>query len=158
MRPLTLFALLAALTAAGTAWAHGNDGRDFNAALRGALGGPENASGKVKFRQPEDEQQIVYLGVRVRGLLPDHSYYLQRATDPVVDDDCTGTNWLTLGYGLDTATVDTDSRGKGRALFWRDLAAVPEGTQFDIHFRVTDAADTNVIVLQSRCYQFTVRR
>jgi hypothetical protein len=157
MRLVMLFALLAALTAAGTGWADGNEGRNFNAVLLPAPGGPENGSGKVKFRQPRDEFQIVELGVRLRHLLPDHSYYLQRATDAVVDDDCTGTNWLTLGYGPDPATIDTDERGKGRAELWRDLSALPEGSRFDIHFRVTDAG-TGAVVLQSPCYQFTVLR
>jgi hypothetical protein len=157
MRLLTLFALLAALPAAGAAWATENDGRDFNAVLRAGPGGPEHASGKVKFRQPEDEQQIVYLGVKVRHLVPNHGYYLERATDPA-DGNCTGTNWLMLGYGPNPVTLDTDRLGKARDLFWRDLGGVPEGTSFDIHFRVTDAADRSVIVLESPCYQFTVRR
>jgi hypothetical protein len=157
MRLVMLFVLLAALTAAGTGWADGNEGRNFKAVLLPAPGGPEGGVGKVKFRQPRDELQIVELGVRVRRLLPDQSYYLQRATDAVVDGDCTGTNWLTLGHGLDPATIDTNDRGKGRAELSRDLSAVPEGSRFDIRFRVTDAV-TNAVVLQSPCYQFTVLR
>jgi hypothetical protein len=38
---------------------------------------------------------------------------------------------------------------------FRDLAAAPTGSQFDIHFRVIDAV-TSAPVLQSSCYRFTV--
>ena len=48
-------------------------------------------------------------------------------------------------------------RGLGRADLFRDLVAVPLGTEFDIHFRVIDAA-TSAVVLQSGCYQFVVSR
>jgi hypothetical protein len=154
MRLLTLFALLAALTAAGTAWAHDDEGRNFEARLGPAMG-VEDGAGKVRFRQPRDENKIVYLYVRVRGLLPNNSYYLQRATDTVVDDVCTGTNWLTLGQGLVQAPIGSDRRGKGRALLWRDLGFLPEGTRFDIHFRVIDAT-TSAVILESGCHQFTV--
>jgi hypothetical protein len=150
---LTFLVLLATLTAAGTAWAI--ETRNFNAVLQPAAAGPENGFGTVKFRQPEDENKIVYLKVRVEGLLPNHGYYLQRATDAAVDDDCTGTNWLTLGRGLVPVAIETDDTGQGRAVLFRDLAAVPEGTRFDIHFRVVDAI-TNAVVLVSDCHQFTV--
>jgi hypothetical protein len=153
MRLLTLFALLAALTAAGAAWAH-DDGRNFNARLWPAAG-LDDGAGKVKFRQPRDEDTIINLYVRVRRLLPNNSYYLQRATDTVVDDVCTGTNWLTLGRGPDPGPIETNARGKGRAALWRELVGVPEGTQFDIHFRVIDAT-TSAVVLESGCHQFTV--
>ena len=109
----------------------------------------------MKFRQPNDVEKIVYLNVSVRNLTPNHSYYLQRATDTSVDDDCTGTNWLTLGRGLTPVAITTDDRGTGRAQLFRDLAAFPAGMQFDIHFRVIDA-DTTAVVLESGCYQFTV--
>jgi hypothetical protein len=158
MRLLTLFALLAALTVAGAAAAddEGPDrsGRNFNAALAPPADGPADASGKVEFRQPMDADKIVYLGVRVR-LLPDRSYYLERAVDTTVDGVCTGTNWLTLGHGPVPAAIPTNHWGSGRAALFRDLAAVPTGLQHDIRFRVIDAA-TSGVVLQSRCYQFTV--
>ncbi len=51
----------------------------------------------------------------------------------------------------------TNEMGTGRANLFRDLAAVPLGMQLDIHFRVFDAA-TTAVVLQSACYQFTVRQ
>jgi hypothetical protein len=130
---------------------------NFNASLRPAGGGPDEGAGLVKFRQPKDEDKIVYLEVRVRELVPNHSYYLQRATDSIVDDNCTGTNWLTLGEGPVPEAITTDEEGNGREDMFRDLAAIPEGMQFDIHFRVIDAV-TSAVVLESRCYQFTVRR
>lgn len=155
MRLLTVFALLAALAAASTAWAH-DEGRNFNARLEPAAG-LDDGAGKVKFQQPRDEEQIVNLYVRVRRLLPNHSYYLQRAVDTVVDDVCTGTNWLTLGQGPVPDPIETNARGKGRAALWRDLSALPEGTQFDIHLRVIDVM-TSEVVLVSGCHQFTVLR
>jgi hypothetical protein len=109
----------------------------------------------VKFRQPNDADKIVYLGTWVRGLLPSHDYLLQRAVDTTLDGNCTSTAWLTLGKGLAPQAITTDARGTGRELLFRDLAAIPTGTQFDIHFRLVDAA-TGAPVLASGCYRFTV--
>jgi hypothetical protein len=155
MRLLKLFALLATLTAAAVAAAQADPGRQLQAVLRPAAAGPDKGFGLVKFRQPKDENKIVYLDVWVRDLAPNHNYSLQRATDSNVNDDCTGTNWLTLGKGLVPAAIATDDRGTGRAALFRDLAAAPIGMEFDIHFRVIDAITAGV-VLESGCYQFTV--
>ncbi len=164
MRLLKLFALFATLTAAAAAAAQADPGPpwgpetpNFNleVVLRPAAGGPDNGFGLVKFRQPNDANKIVLLDVWVRDLLPNHGYRLQRAVDTNVDDQCTGTNWLTLGQGLAPAAIATDDRGTGRAALFRDLAAVPTGVEFDIHFRVIDEA-TSAVVLASGCYQFTV--
>ena len=166
MRVLKLLALLAALSSAAAAAAQADVGPpwgpetphfNLQAILRPAAGGPDDGFGLVKFRQPNDADKIVYLDVSVRSLAPNHSYYLQRATDTTVDDDCTGTNWLTLGRGLTPAAIMTDDRGTGRAQLFRNLAAVPAGMQFDIQFRVIDAA-TSAVVLESGCYEFTVSR
>jgi hypothetical protein len=156
MRLLMLVTLLAALTAAGAAWAHGQqDGRNFNAVLQPAPGTPQDGSGMVKFRQAEDEDWIAYLHVRLQDLLPHHSYYLERATDEPADDDCTGSNWLKLGQlSLGPVPIGTDETGNGPALLFRDLSAL-QGRHFDIHFRVKDAT-TDATVLVSDCYQFTV--
>jgi hypothetical protein len=91
----------------------------------------------------------------VRDLAPNHGFYLQRAVDTTVNDACTGTNWLTLGQGLVPAAIMTDETGTGRADLFRDLGAVAPGAEFDIYFRVIDAA-TSAVVLQSGCYQFVV--
>jgi len=111
--------------------------------------------GHVKFRQPNDADRIVYLDTWVRDLKPNTSYQLQRATDTAVNDDCTGTNWLTLGMGTTPAVITTDERGTGRADLFRNLGAFPIGSTFDIHFRVIEQA-TAAVVLESGCYQFVV--
>ena len=162
MRLLSLLALLAALTGAAAAYA--NPGSDpgnarFNLVIHLR---PENARaekgwGQVKFRQPQDEDRIVYLGVRVRNLAPNHAYSLQRATDTMVDGDCTGTNWLTLGQGTVPQPIATDAEGNAEAALFRDLAAVPVGTEFDVQFRLIDAG-TGAVVLHSGCDQFVVRQ
>jgi hypothetical protein len=121
--------------------------------LRDVSGG--QGFGHVKFRQPNDADKIVYLDTWVRDLAPNHSYLLQRAVDTVLDGNCTSTAWLTLGKGLVPQAITTDDRGIGREDLFRDLAAVPTGSQFDIHFRVIDAV-TSAPVLQSDCYRFTV--
>lgn len=161
-RAAGLAAAVAALTLLAAPALAGADGvsratPNFNleVILRPVAGGPDNGFGLVKFRQPKDAGKIVYLDVWVRNLAPNHSYSLQRATDSNVNDDCTGTNWLTLGQGLVPAGIATDERGTGRAELFRDLATVPLGMQFDIHFRVIDAV-TSAVVLESACYQFTV--
>jgi hypothetical protein len=111
--------------------------------------------GLVKFRQPKDGNRIVYLDTRVRGLSPNTSYLLQRAVDANVNDDCTGSGWLTLGKGSTPQAITTDASGNGQEALYRNLGATPVGTKFDIHFRVIDAA-TSAVVLTSGCYQFTV--
>ena len=131
------------------AW--GPETPDFN--LQVVLRG--QGFGLVKFRQPNDDQKIVYLDTWVRDLAPNTEYLLQRAVDLTVDDDCTSTAWLTLGRGLQAQSILTDAVGTGRAELFRDLAAFTAGSQFDIHFRVIDAG-TQAVVLESECYQFRV--
>jgi hypothetical protein len=158
MRLLKLFGLIATLTVAiattQPATADPTPPYNFDAVLEPADGG--SGSGEVKFRQPGDAREVVYLNTHVWRLLPDSSYRLQRATDLVVDNDCTGSNWLTLGRDNFTPqAIETNPSGNGRARLSRDLTGVPRGRQFDIHFRVIDAADA--VVLVSPCYQFTLR-
>ena len=162
MRLLKVVAVLAALAAITTvtiasARPSGPATPNFNleAILRPVTGGPDDGFGSVKFRQPKDADTIAYLGVWVRDLAPNHGYSLQRATDTTVNDDCVGTNWVTLGQGDAPQAITTDERGTGRADLFRNLAAIPLGTEFDIQFRVIDAT-TSAVVLASACYQYTV--
>lgn len=141
---------VAGLTAAPTFQAWGPETPQFN--LEVVLHG--DGFGLVKFRQPNDGETVVYLDTWVRDLAPNSAYRLQRAVDAIVDDDCTGGDWLTLGQGLTPAAIETDATGTGRAALWRAVPPVI-GTEFDIHFRVIDAA-TGAVVLQSECYQYTV--
>ncbi len=162
---VALLATLAMLTAATAVAAHADSGApswgpatpNFNlqVVLRPVAGATDSGFGLVKFRQPKDAEKIVYLDVWVRDLGPNHSYLLQRAVDTNVNDDCTGTSWLTLGQGLVPQAIATDETGTGRANLFRNLASIPLGTEFDIHFRVIDAA-TSAVVLESACYQYTV--
>jgi hypothetical protein len=138
---------------AGPPWGPETPPFNLEAILRAPAG--QDGFGLVKFRQPNDADRIVYLDVWVRDLAPNTDYVLQRAVDVTVDDNCTGTNWLTLGQGTTPQAITTDDRGTGRAALSRDLGAFAVGTTFDIHFRVLDAA-TNAVVLTSACYQFTV--
>ena len=155
---LKLVAVLAAVTtvsAVAAVAAQADSGANLQVILRPVGGAPDSGFGLVKFRQPKDADKIVNLDVWVRDLGPNHSYNLQRATDSNVNDECTGTNWLTLGQGLVPHAITTDETGTGRADLFRNLAAIPLGTQFDIQFRVIDA-ETSAVVLESACYQYTV--
>jgi len=111
--------------------------------------------GLVKFRQPNDDVLVVHLDTWVRDLAPNTSYLLQRAVDVNVDDNCTGTTWLTLGKGLQPQSITTDATGAGREELFRSVAAFPVGSEFDIHFRVIEE-QTSAVVLTSTCYQFTI--
>jgi hypothetical protein len=111
--------------------------------------------GLVRFRQPNDDVLIVHLDVWVSGLVPNTSYLLQRAVDTSVDDNCTGTAWLTLGRGLEPQSITTDATGEGREELFRSVAAFPVGSEFDIHFRVIEET-SGAVVLTSKCYQFTI--
>jgi hypothetical protein len=164
LRRFTLVAVIAALTVVPAAAAradavahHPGSERNFLALLRPVSGGPAHAFGVVLFRQPHDAENFVFLDVWTLGLAPNHSYSLQRATDSIVDGDCQGTNWLTLGRGVEPQAIETNEVGFGRAHLFRDLGEVPDGTQFDIQFRVIDSV-TQDIVLVSSCHQFTVSR
>jgi hypothetical protein len=150
---LTLLAVPAFAGAGGPATPNFN----LEVVLRPIADGPDGGFGLVKFRQPKDAEKRVLLGVWIRDLAPGRDYELQRATDPNVDDDCTGTNWLTLGRGTDPTTtkITTDESGTGRADLFRDLTTIPLGMEFDIQFRVVEAG-TSTPVLQSACYQFVV--
>ncbi len=147
------FALLVALTTVAVAAPNAN----LEVILRPVAGAPDGGFGLVKFRQPKDADKIVYLDVWVRDLTAEHSYNLQRATDTNVNNECTGTNWLTLGQGLVPAAITTDERGTGRADLFRNLSTIPLGAEFDIQFRVIDAV-TSAVVLESACYHYTVNQ
>ena len=164
MQLITVAALLALTTlavgatpadAVGPPWGPATPNFNLEVVLRPVAGAPDAGFGLVKFRQPKDADKIVYLDVWVRDLAADHSYNLQRATDTNVNDSCTGTNWLTLGQGLIPQAITTDDTGTGRAGLFRNLSTIALGTEFDIHFRVIDAA-TSAVVLESACYQYTV--
>jgi hypothetical protein len=154
---LLLLTALLALSGGIAAGASAQATPNFNleVILRPVTGGPDGGFGLVKFRQPNDADVIIHLDVWVRDLAPNHSFFLQRATDTNVNDDCAGTNWLTLGQGPVPQAITTDDRGTGRADLFRGLPASSVGTEFDIHFRVIDAV-TSAVVLESACYQFTV--
>ena len=128
--------------------------RNLEIILRGA------GFGHVKFRQPKDDATIIYLDTWVRDLEPNTNYQLQRATDLVIDDVCTGgttnpADWLTLGQGSIPKAITTDERGTGREALFRTLPLTLVGAVFDIHFRVVEQA-TQAVVLESECYQFEV--
>jgi hypothetical protein len=133
----------------GVAWGPETPNFNLEVILRG------EGFGHVKFRQPNDEENVVHLDVWVRDLAPNTSYLLQRAVDTTVDDNCTSSAWLTLGNGAVPQTIDTDDTGTATADLFRSLGATAAGTTFDIHFRVIDAI-TSAVVLESGCYQFTV--
>ena len=160
-RSFAFVTLVAALAAslfafgakAGRPWGPETPPFNLEVILRDVTGG--QGFGHVEFRQPNDDTKIVFLDTWVRDLAPNHNYLLQRAVDTALDGNCTGTAWLTLGKGLVPQAITTDDRGTGREALFRDLAALPAGAQFDIHFRVIDAV-TSARVLRSDCYRFTV--
>ena len=123
------------------------------------LRGEGKAFGHVKFRQDLDLPKTVLLGVWVRDLEPLHSYYLQRAAN-AFDGNCPTTGWLTLGEGPVATPFTTDNEGTAKADFWRNVSGavgqVP-GDHFDIRFRVVDAADMNLVLLESSCYDYVIR-
>ena len=122
------------------------------------LRGEDNRFGHIKFRQDNDPEKIINLDTWVRDLEPNHEYLLQRAVDAIneVDGNCTSTSWLTLGYGLTAHSIFTDGNGTGNEALWRSVAALASGSAFDIHFRVVDASNMNVVLI-SDCYKYVVR-
>ena len=117
--------------------------------------GSGDGFGHVKFRQANDDITRVDLGVWVRDLAPNTHYMLQRAVDTAVDDNCTGSSWLTLGEGTVPQDIITDDRGTANQDLFRVLPSTSIGTPFDIQFRVVTMAGAPVLV--SDCYQYYVR-
>ena len=148
-RPLSPRAVVSARSEARASWGPETPHFNLEVVLRG------EGFGLVKFRQPNDAEEIIYLDTWVRGLTPNTSYALQRAVDTTVDGNCTSTSWLTLGKGATPQAIVTDERGTGREDLFRSVAAFPVGSQFDIHFRVIDT-ETGAVVLESGCYEFTI--
>ena len=112
--------------------------------------------GFIKFRQNEDEPQLIHLDTRVHGLEPNTNYLLQRAVDTVLDGNCTSSTWLTLGMGLVPQAIVTNDKGFGEAELFRSVSTVPSGSTFDIHFQIIKES-TLEVVLSSDCYQYTVQ-
>ncbi|HEX5023969.1 MAG TPA: hypothetical protein VFV68_01800 [Agriterribacter sp.] len=128
---------------------------DLDVPLRGE--GKETGAGFIKFRQNADTARVVTLDTWVKHLLPNHSYLLQRAVNPVADPTgCSSTAWLTLGEGLVPKSILTDAHGDGEANLWRDISGIPRGTAFHIRFQIIDAG-TMELVLSSDCFDYTVR-
>jgi hypothetical protein len=113
--------------------------------------------GFVKFRQKPDTARIINLDTWLFNLKPNHPYLLQRAVNPITDPtECSSTAWLTLGLGLTPQAIHTDKWGFGFKPLYRDITAIPRGTEFYIHFQVIDSL-TSETVLTSPCLQYMVR-
>jgi hypothetical protein len=160
LRLLKLFALVATLAAAvaataaqadsGPPWGPETPHFNLEAVLR-PVGGSDGF-GLIKFRQPNDASTTIHLDVWVRDLAPNRKYFVQRAVDTTVDDDCKGSNWTMPTLG----TIMTDDGGTGRVALLRPLPASLLGMEFDIHFRIAETETATSGVLQSGCYQYTV--
>jgi len=119
--------------------------------------GSGDGFGHVKFREPQNDDfdRRVLLDVWVRDLAPNTEYLLQRGVDSNLDGNCTGAFSVTVGRGLTPQSILTDEKGTGREDLFRNLMTA--GATFDIHFRVIRKIPPMTVVLQSECYQFTVR-
>ena len=137
------------VTSASASWGPETPHFNLQIVLRG------EGFGLVKFRQPNDGDATIYLDTWVRDLAPNTSYLIQRAVDTTIDGECTSTSWLTLGKGAAAQSILTDDTGTGREDLFRSVAVFPVGSRFDIHFRVINAS-TAAVVLESKCYEFTI--
>lgn len=116
-----------------------------------------SGSGFIKFRQKLDTARVITIESQVNNLLPNHSYLLQRAVNPIADiTGCSSNAWLTLGEGLQQKSIVTNAHGNGNANLWRDVTAISRGTEFHIRFQILDAA-TLATVLISDCFDYSVR-
>ena len=114
-------------------------------------------SGFIKYRQNPDTARVISLDTWVTNLLPNHSYLLQQAVNPIADiTGCSSTAWLTLGEGLQPKSIVTNGHGEGNAKLWRDITAIARGTAFHIRFQILDAT-TLTPVLTSDWFDYTVR-
>ncbi|MBS1933269.1 MAG: hypothetical protein JST96_04665 [Bacteroidetes bacterium] len=130
---------------------------NLNVVLRGqgSKEGFNGSLGFVKFRQ-NDTVHNINLYTWVFNLTPNHTYLLQRAVNPINDSTCSSTAWLTLGLGLTPQAIHTDKFGFAYEALYRNVSAIPSGTQFRIHFQIVDSASLET-VLSSDCYSYTVK-
>jgi len=112
--------------------------------------------GFIKFRQDPNVPLTITLDTWVFNLTPNHDYLLQRAVNPITDNDCTSTAWLTLGKGLVSQPIHSDDLGNGMENLFRNVPASVEGTSYRIHFQIIDAVSL-ATVLASDCDQYTIR-
>jgi hypothetical protein len=150
-----VLAVAARADVGGPPWGPETPNFNLEVILRAPDGG--DGFGHVKFRQPNDADEIINLDVWVRDLAPNTRYRLRRAVDTVLDGTCSSKSWVPLGRGLAPQAITTDDRGTGREHLYRNVSPVAPGTQFDIHFQVIDVA-TSTVVLESGCYSYTVSR
>ena len=136
------------LLAPAASWGPEQPFMNLEVVLRG------NGFGLVKFRQPNDDDAVVYLDTWVRNLTPLTTFQLQRAVDTTLDGVCSSAAWLTLGKGLTPHAITTDENGTGRESLFRAVPPTP-GVTFDIHFRVIEE-NSGAVVLQSACYEYTI--
>jgi hypothetical protein len=127
---------------------HSNDTKKFDS--------KSSSFGFIKFRQDPSVPLTITLDTWVFNLTPNQDYLLQRAVNPITDNDCTSTAWLTLGKGLVSQTIHTDGFGNGMENLFRNVPASSEGTTLRIHFQIIDAVSL-ATVLTSDCDQYTVR-
>ena len=114
-------------------------------------------AGFIRYRQDPDTARIITLDTWVRGLMPNHTYLLQRAVNPMGDEAaCSSNTWLTLGEGLRPMSILTDSNGDGNVNLWRDITGIPRGTAFHIRFQILNEGTLSP-VLASDCFDYTVR-
>ncbi|MEO6315174.1 MAG: hypothetical protein ABIU63_08010 [Chitinophagaceae bacterium] len=117
----------------------------------------KNTGGFIEFRQNPDTARVITLNTWVKNLLPNHSYLLQRAVNPIADvTGCSSNAWLTLGEGLQPKSIVTNAHGDGNVKLWRDITGIARGTAFHIRFQILDEA-TLAPVLTSDCFDYTVR-
>ena len=119
-------------------------------------GSKTSICGYLEFRQATDNAQFIHFDVWVHNLEPNTNYKLQRAVDTMLDGNCTGTDWLTLGKGTNSYSITTDGKGEGFGELYRSITAIPVGSKFDIRFQIVKESDSSV-ALTSDCYLYTVR-
>ena len=168
-RLVLLAALMVSAIAAGPVEAAGSRGQ----VLRAVIG---QGAGIVNVTPtPTSTGFSAEIIVNVHGTAPDTTFLIERAPElgrPLGDDGiCQRANELypweqpfSDGFSpvpafidANNATLTTDANGDGAAHFAFAVPAIPDGTVFDVQFRLVDSHTAPTTDLRTGCFTITVK-
>jgi hypothetical protein len=106
------------------------------------------------------------VNVNIHGAAPNTTFYVQRApefgTNFLQDGICqraAAGSWVTLPRPLLTPfmTITTNGAGAGAAHLSIELPFIPDGTRFDVEFRIVDSMSAPTTDLRTGCFTVTVK-
>ena len=115
------------------------------------LYGADDTRGVIRFAQKPGTNTIT-LNVYAHDLPADHHYTLQYAVEPVLNGDCSGSNWMNAGNGNADFDMESDRTGAIIEELRMNASDLLHGASFDVKFQLRD--HTSEVVLTSDCFPY----